>query len=51
MIVNNIAETFNAYIVQAIAKHLLFMLEDIRIALMQRIVVKRGLMENVGDEV
>ncbi|XP_021771494.1 uncharacterized protein LOC110735614 [Chenopodium quinoa] len=40
-ITSNIEETFNRYIIQARTKHLLYMLEDIRAALMQRLVVKR----------
>ena len=40
VIVNNMAETFNAYVVYARTKHLIDMLEDIRMALMERIVVK-----------
>ncbi|XP_021736277.1 uncharacterized protein LOC110702843 [Chenopodium quinoa] len=43
-ITSNIAETFNGYIIQARTKHLLYMLEDIRAALMQRMVVKRQAM-------
>ncbi|XP_056690438.1 uncharacterized protein [Spinacia oleracea] len=44
-ITSNIAETFNGYIIQARTKHLIFMLEDIRNNLMQRLVVKRQQME------
>ncbi|XP_021729979.1 uncharacterized protein LOC110696947 [Chenopodium quinoa] len=43
-ITSNIAETFNGYIFQARTKHLLYMLEDIRGTLMQRLVVKRQAM-------
>ncbi|XP_057248209.1 uncharacterized protein LOC130590194 [Beta vulgaris subsp. vulgaris] len=39
-ITNNMAETFNGYIVNARTKHLIYMLEDIRVALMQRLVTK-----------
>lgn len=45
VIVNNMAETFNAYIINARTKHLIYMLEDIRVALMQRLVTKRNEME------
>ncbi|KAL2943716.1 UDP-N-acetylglucosamine--N-acetylmuramyl-(pentapeptide) pyrophosphoryl-undecaprenol N-acetylglucosamine transferase [Bienertia sinuspersici] len=40
VITNNMAETFNGYIINARTKHLLYMLEDIRAALMQRLVKK-----------
>ncbi|XP_056686307.1 uncharacterized protein [Spinacia oleracea] len=40
-ITNNMAETFNGYIIQARTNHLIYMLEDIRAALMQRMVSKR----------
>ena len=45
VIMNNIAETFNDYIINARTKHLIYMLEDIIIALMQRLVMKRQEME------
>ena len=45
------AETFNAYIVHARAKHLIHMLEDIRVSLMERIVVERAFMEKTVDDV
>ncbi|KAL2930621.1 Antiviral helicase SKI2 [Bienertia sinuspersici] len=45
VIVNNLAETFNGYIVSARTKHLLYMLEDIRTALMQRLAVKKKEMQ------
>ncbi|XP_021750658.1 uncharacterized protein LOC110716347 [Chenopodium quinoa] len=44
-ITSNMAETFNGYIINARAKHLLYMLEDIRAALMRRLVIKRQEME------
>ncbi|CAH9145075.1 unnamed protein product [Cuscuta epithymum] len=50
VIVSNMAETFNGYIINARAKHIIFMafmLEDIRGALMQRMVMKRQAMEKV----
>jgi hypothetical protein len=51
VIVNNIAETFNAYIVQARAKHIIYMLEDIRVALMERVVLKRASMDKSEDQI
>ncbi|XP_074288999.1 uncharacterized protein LOC141614141 [Silene latifolia] len=46
VIVNNMAETFNAYIISARTKHLIYMLGDInRVALMQRLVKKKAEME------
>ncbi|XP_074314199.1 uncharacterized protein LOC141649406 [Silene latifolia] len=48
VIVNNMAETFNAYIINARSKHLIYMLEDIRTMLMQRLVTKKNEMEQVG---
>ncbi|XP_057251731.1 uncharacterized protein LOC104908513 [Beta vulgaris subsp. vulgaris] len=52
-ITNNMAETFNGYIVNARTKHLIYMLEDIRVALMQRLVTKdkkwRSLIVNLED--
>lgn len=42
VILSNMAETFNCYIIHARAKHLCDMLEDIRSMLMQRLVVKRA---------
>ncbi|XP_021747734.1 uncharacterized protein LOC110713593 [Chenopodium quinoa] len=44
-ITRNIAETFNGFIINARTKHLLFMLEEIRSQLMQRMVKKRQDME------
>lgn len=44
-ITNNMAETFNGYIINARTKHLLYMLEDIRGALMQTVCTKRQEME------
>lgn len=51
VIVNNMAETFNAYVVHARTKHLINMLEDIRMALTERIVVKRSIMEASEDDI
>ncbi|XP_021723216.1 uncharacterized protein LOC110690668 [Chenopodium quinoa] len=45
VITNNMAETFNAYIINAWTKHLIYMLEDIRVALMQRLVNKKKEMQ------
>ena len=45
------AETFNAYVVHVRAKHVIYMLEDIRLALMERIALKRGHIEKVDDEI
>ncbi|KAL2934997.1 5-methylthioadenosine/S-adenosylhomocysteine deaminase [Bienertia sinuspersici] len=44
-ITNNMAETFNGFIINARTKHLIHMMEDIRVALMKRMVVKRKEME------
>lgn len=41
VIVNNLAETFNGYIINARTKHLLYMLAEIRTNLMQRLAVKK----------
>ena len=41
LIVNNLAEAFNGYIINARTKHLIYMLEDTRTSLMQRLVMKR----------
>ena len=51
VIVNNIVETFNAYIVQARAKHITYMLEDTRVFLMKRVVLQRATMEKCEDDV
>ena len=45
VIVNNLAKTFNEYIINARTKPLRYMLEDIRTILMQRLVMKRQAME------
>ncbi|XP_056695664.1 uncharacterized protein [Spinacia oleracea] len=44
-ITSNMAETFNGHIINARTKDLIYMLEDIRISLMQRLVVKRQAMQ------
>ncbi|XP_074287815.1 uncharacterized protein LOC141612968 [Silene latifolia] len=41
VIVNNMAETFNAYIIDARAKHVIYMLEDIEMTMMQRLALKK----------
>ena len=41
VIMNNLAETFNGYIINARTRHLIYMLEDIITTLMQRLVLKR----------
>ncbi|XP_035830903.1 uncharacterized protein LOC110914631 [Helianthus annuus] len=41
VIVNNMAETFNGFIINARSKHIIHMLEDIRIQVMSRLVTKR----------
>ncbi|KAL2902291.1 putative protein FAR1-RELATED SEQUENCE 10 [Bienertia sinuspersici] len=45
VIVNNLADTFNGYIINSRTKHLIYMLEEIRSNLMQRLVMKRMEME------
>ncbi|XP_074305518.1 uncharacterized protein LOC141640733 [Silene latifolia] len=40
------AEILNAYIISARTKHIIYMLEEIRVALMQRLVKKKTEMEN-----
>lgn len=51
MIVNNIAETFNAYIIRARSKHIIYMLEDIMCALLSRLYEKRQMFEGSGDDI
>lgn len=46
VIVSNMVETFNGYVIHARTKHLIMMLEEIRTSLMERVVLKRGTMEN-----
>ena len=41
VIVNNMAETFNGFIINARSQHIIHMLEDIRIQVMSRLVTKR----------
>ncbi|XP_021992060.1 uncharacterized protein LOC110888868 [Helianthus annuus] len=42
VIVNNMAETFNGFIIQSRAKHIIDMLEDIRLAVMTGLVTKHN---------
>ncbi|XP_010684423.1 uncharacterized protein LOC104898983 [Beta vulgaris subsp. vulgaris] len=49
VIVNNMAETCNGYILNARTKYLIFMLKDIRTALMQRMVENKEEMEKSKD--
>ncbi|XP_057793275.1 uncharacterized protein LOC131009889 [Salvia miltiorrhiza] len=49
MVDNNISETFNGYILNARGKHVIHMLEEIRISLMVRQVKKLGDIEKVDD--
>ncbi|KAL2906837.1 Protein FAR1-RELATED SEQUENCE 5, partial [Bienertia sinuspersici] len=51
VITNNMAETFNGYIINARSKHVLYMLEDIRASLMQRLVIKKKEMEKCSSTV
>ncbi|XP_057809025.1 uncharacterized protein LOC131023500 [Salvia miltiorrhiza] len=51
MVDNNISETFNGFIVKARSKHIVNMLEDIRISLMERQVKKQQLAEKFDDRV
>ncbi|KAL2903511.1 Antiviral helicase SKI2, partial [Bienertia sinuspersici] len=51
LIMSNMAETFNGYIIHARNKHLIYMLEDIRAALMQRMVLKKTEMEKNPFEI
>ncbi|KAL2921197.1 Transposase for insertion sequence element IS905 [Bienertia sinuspersici] len=49
VITNNMAETFNRYIIQARTQHLLYMMEEIRGAIMRRICTKKQEMEKVNS--
>ncbi|KAL2899948.1 Transcription initiation factor TFIID subunit 1 [Bienertia sinuspersici] len=51
VIMSNMAETFNGYIIHARNKHLIYMLEDIQAALMQRMVLKKTEMEKNPFEI
>lgn len=41
VIVNNLSETFNSYIINARTKHMIYICLDIRTTLMPRVVLKR----------
>ncbi|XP_021766110.1 uncharacterized protein LOC110730595 [Chenopodium quinoa] len=51
VIMNNLAQTFNGYIINVRTKHLIYMLEDIRTALMQRLALKKIHMEKTSSKV
>lgn len=51
VIVSNLAETFNGYILQARAKPIIEMMEDIRMSIMARIFNKRNLMKGAMDDI
>ncbi|KAK9048549.1 hypothetical protein SSX86_032486, partial [Deinandra increscens subsp. villosa] len=46
VVVNNMAETFNGFIIQSRSKHIIDMLEDIRLAIMSRLRTKAMEMES-----
>ncbi|KAJ0733620.1 hypothetical protein HanPI659440_Chr11g0410331 [Helianthus annuus] len=47
VIVNNMAKTFNGYIIHSRSKHIINMLEDIRLAVMTRLVNKHSEMSRM----
>jgi len=51
VIVNNMTETFNVDIVHARTKHLIDILEDIRMDLIKRIMVKRSIRQASEDDI
>ncbi|XP_010682934.3 uncharacterized protein LOC104897696 [Beta vulgaris subsp. vulgaris] len=51
LVVNNLAETFNGWILESRSKPILGMLEDIRRAVMERLFLKRTLMERAKDDI
>ena len=51
VIMNNLAKTFYGYIINARTKHLIYMLEDIKITLMWILVLKRQEIEKISDVV
>ena len=51
VIMNNFVETFNNYIINARSNHLIYILEDIRTTLMQRLVLKRQEIEKCSTVV
>ena len=44
-------QTFNAYIVYARAKHLIYMLDNFKTIVMERKIMKRALKENFVDDI
>jgi len=44
-------KTFNAYITHARKKHLIYMPQEIRVTLMERVTVKKAMMENVTSDI
>ncbi|XP_073112172.1 uncharacterized protein [Elaeis guineensis] len=48
---NNLLETFNGYIVQVRHKHIIDMLKDIRVVLMERMFAKKQMMVNSDDNI
>lgn len=50
-ITSNLAENYNGYIINDRTKHLIYMLEDIRAHLMQRLVLKRHEMEKSSSNI
>ena len=51
VIMNNLAETFNGYIINSRTKHLIYILENIITTLMYRLVLKRQEMDKSSDVV
>ncbi|XP_057247491.1 uncharacterized protein LOC125492820 [Beta vulgaris subsp. vulgaris] len=51
LVVNNLAETFNGWILESRSKPILGMLEDIRRVVMERLFLKRTLMERAKDDI
>lgn len=51
LLVKNLAETFNGWILESRSKPILGMLEDIRRAVMERLFLKRTLMERAKDDI
>ena len=49
VIMNNLAETFNGYIINTRTKHLIYILENIITTLMYRLVLKRQEMDRSSD--
>lgn len=51
LVVNNLAETFNGYILEARSKPIVDMLEDIRVHLMSRMFTKKRWMQKAKDDI